>query len=103
MLRDYRESDAAAVSRLALAGFEEFRTAYSDWAAMSASISQMPSLAAVGELVVAELDGDLVGAVTYVSPDRPKGPVFRASLAHRPDARRPSCRARQRRGAHVDG
>jgi ribosomal protein S18 acetylase RimI-like enzyme len=76
MLRGYRESDAAAVSLLALAGFEEFRTAYSDWAAMSASIAQMPSLASVGELIVAELDGDLVGAVTYVSPDRPKAPFF---------------------------
>jgi hypothetical protein len=29
-LRDYHETDAAALSRLALAGFEEFQSAYSD-------------------------------------------------------------------------
>ena len=48
-LRDYRENDAGALSHLALAAFEEFQSAYSDWAAMSASISQMPSLDAAGE------------------------------------------------------
>jgi GNAT superfamily N-acetyltransferase len=43
---------------------------------MSASISQMPSLAAVGELIVAEVDGKLIGTVAYIPPDRPKAPFF---------------------------
>jgi hypothetical protein len=30
VIRDFRESDADAVSRLALTAFEEFRSAYSD-------------------------------------------------------------------------
>ena len=75
-LRDYRETDAAALSRLALAAFEEFQSAYSDWAAMSASISQMPSLASAGELIIAEAGGNLLGAVAYVGPERPKAPFF---------------------------
>jgi ribosomal protein S18 acetylase RimI-like enzyme len=75
-LRNYRETDAATLSRLALAAFREFQSAYSDWAAMSASISQMPSLAAAGELIIAEAGGALLGAVAYVGPERPKAPFF---------------------------
>ena len=76
MVRDFCKTDATAVSRLAVAGFEEFRSAYSDWPAMSASISQMPALATVGEVIVAELDEMLVGAVAYVAPGRPKASFF---------------------------
>lgn len=101
-LRDYRETDAAALSRLALAGFKEFQPAYSDWAAMSASISQMPSLAAAGELIIAEAGGTLLGAVAYIGPER-LGPVFRFSMAHHPDAGRRPSRAGQGRGACIDG
>ena len=79
VLRDFCDADAAAVRQLALAGFEEFRDAYSDWPAMSASITQMPALAKAGELIVAELDGKLVGAVTYVAPGRPKAVFFEAT------------------------
>jgi len=84
-LRDYRETDAAALSRLALAGFKEFQPAYSDWAAMSASISQMPSLAAAGELIIAEAGGTLLGLHRAGATE---GPVFRFSMAHHPDAGR---------------
>jgi len=76
VIRDFRGSDADAVNRLALAAFEEFRTAYSDWGAMAANISKMSTLASVGELIVAESLGNIVGAVTYVAPHRPKAPFF---------------------------
>jgi ribosomal protein S18 acetylase RimI-like enzyme len=76
LIRDFRDNDAEAVNRLALAAFEEFRTAYSDWPAMIANISKMSTLAAVGELVVAEVGPTLVGAVTYVAPHRPKAAFF---------------------------
>ena len=76
VIRDFRDDDAPAVNRLALAAFEEFRTAYSDWAAMAANISRMSTLATVGELVVAEGAGTIMGAVTYVPPHRPKATFF---------------------------
>ena len=79
ILRNYSDADAAAVRRLAVAAFEEFRSAYSDWMAMVASISQMPALAATAEIIVAELDGMLVGAVAYVAPGRPKAAFFDTS------------------------
>ena len=116
VLRDFCDADAAAVRQLALAGFEEFRDAYSDWPAMSASISQMPALAKAGELIVAELDGKLVGAVTYVAPSRPKADFFDATwpiirmLVVDPAARgkgvgralmAESCCRAKRDGAHV--
>jgi len=78
-LRDFRPSDAAHVNRVARAAFAEFRAAYSDWAAMSAAVSAMSRLTSVGELIVAEVDGALVGAVAYIAPDRPKPDFFDAS------------------------
>jgi ribosomal protein S18 acetylase RimI-like enzyme len=75
-IRDFHKEDAEAINRLALASFNEFRTAYSDWTAMAANISKMSSLANVGELIVAEYDGMISGAVTYVGPHRPKAAFF---------------------------
>jgi ribosomal protein S18 acetylase RimI-like enzyme len=79
MLRDFRQSDVAHVDRVALTAFAEFRSAYSDWSAMSAAVSATSALASVGELIVAELDGALVGAVAYIAPGRPKPDFFDAS------------------------
>jgi ribosomal protein S18 acetylase RimI-like enzyme len=36
----------------------------------------MPSLAAAGEIIIAEVGGTLLGAVAYVGPERPKAPFF---------------------------
>jgi ribosomal protein S18 acetylase RimI-like enzyme len=76
VIREFVESDAAAVNRVAVAAFEEFRTDYSDWTAMVANLSKMSTLAAVGELIVAERTGVIIGAVTYVAPHRPKAVFF---------------------------
>jgi GNAT superfamily N-acetyltransferase len=74
-LRDFRPSDARDVNRVALAAFAEFADLYSDWPAMSSRIARMSALADGGEIIVAELDGTIVGAVAYIPPNRPK-PVF---------------------------
>jgi ribosomal protein S18 acetylase RimI-like enzyme len=76
VIRGFLESDADDVNRLAVAAFAEFRTAYSDWTAMVANLSKMSTLAAVGELIVAERTGRIIGAVTYVAPHRPKAAFF---------------------------
>jgi ribosomal protein S18 acetylase RimI-like enzyme len=81
VIRDFREGDAYAVNGLALAAFEEFRAAYLDWTAMAASISKMSTLAAVGELIVAEGSETIVGAVTYVPPHKPKATFFDTAWA----------------------
>ena len=76
VIRDFLEKDADAVNGLAVAAFAEFQTAYSDWTAMVANLSKMSTLTAVGELMVAEGIGMIIGAVTYVAPHRPKAEFF---------------------------
>lgn len=76
-LRDYRPEDAAPLNALAVAAFEQFREAYEDWPGFRAKIADMAALAATGEIVVAEAEGALVGAVAYVGPGAPKAAFFR--------------------------
>jgi ribosomal protein S18 acetylase RimI-like enzyme len=75
-LRDFRAADAAEVDRVALAAFEQFRAHYTDWPAMAANVSRMSSLADQSEIVVAEREGRIVGAVAYVGAGRPKAAHF---------------------------
>ncbi len=76
MLRDYAVNDAEAVNRLALAAFDQFKTEYSDWPAMAASVGTMSALAEQGEIVVAEIAGTIAGAVAYISAHRRKAEYF---------------------------
>jgi ribosomal protein S18 acetylase RimI-like enzyme len=75
-LRDFREADAVHVNRVALAAFDQFRSAYSDWSAMASAIGRMSDLADGGEIIVAELDERIIGAVAYIPPGRPKAAYF---------------------------
>lgn len=76
MLRDFKPTDAEAVNALALAAFDQFRSAYADWAVFSRNIGSMASLATAGELIVAAVDERIVGAVVYVAPHKPKKEFF---------------------------
>ena len=75
-LRDFRPADAPQVNRLAVAAFEQFKTHYSDWPAMAASIGRMATLTEIGEIIVAERDDQIIGAVTYVPPGGPNPSCF---------------------------
>jgi len=77
VVRDFLPSDSAYVNSLALRAFEQFKGAYQDWPGFRAKIGNMSALAEVGEIVVAEVDGPIVGAVAYVSPFAPKADFFR--------------------------
>jgi ribosomal protein S18 acetylase RimI-like enzyme len=46
---------------------------------MVANISKMSTLAAIGEIIVAELNSTVIGAVSYVPPNRPKAAFFDSS------------------------
>ncbi|OAF06037.1 GNAT family N-acetyltransferase [Bradyrhizobium centrolobii] len=76
MLRDYQPTDAEAVGRVALAAFTQFAPHYSDWPAMANNVSRMAELSRTGEIIVAEDDGRVVGAVAYVGPNKPKAAFF---------------------------
>jgi ribosomal protein S18 acetylase RimI-like enzyme len=75
-IRDYEDADAPALNRVALAAFTEFKDQYSDWPAMAASVSRMSELASTGEIVLAEIDGHVAGAVAYVPAGKPKANYF---------------------------
>lgn len=77
VVRDFLPSDSAQVNTLALRAFEQFKSSYQDWPGFRAKIGNMSALADVGEIVVAEVEGQIVGAVAYVSPSTPKAEFFR--------------------------
>ncbi len=76
MLGDYAANDAEAVNRLALAAFDQFKTEYSDWPAMAASVGSMSALAEQGEIIVAEIAGTIAGAAAYIPAHRRKAEYF---------------------------
>ena len=75
-LREFRAADAPRVDRLALAAFAQFEGYYSDWPAMAASLGQMATLADNGDIILAEHADQIIGAVVYVAPGRPKPSCF---------------------------
>jgi predicted N-acetyltransferase YhbS len=75
-LRTFRDGDAAKVNELALAAFVQFRSLYSDWPEMASAIGQMSTLADTGEIIVAERDECVIGAVAYIPAGRPKPAYF---------------------------
>jgi ribosomal protein S18 acetylase RimI-like enzyme len=76
VLRDYQKEDAAQVNRVALAAFDQYKMAYSDWPTFSQGIGNMSALAAHGEIIVAQQADEIVGAVAYVGPGQPKSDFF---------------------------
>lgn len=75
-IRAFEPADALTVNALALKAFEQFQSAYNDWPAFKAKIAEMSSLAGAGELLVAEIDRQIVGAVVYIGPGMPKADFF---------------------------
>jgi GNAT superfamily N-acetyltransferase len=78
-IRDFASADADAVNCLAVAAFAPFAPHYTDWPAMAANLAKMSALAASGEIVVAEADGRVAGAVAYIPPGAPKAAFFDAA------------------------
>lgn len=76
-IRDYLPSDASYINDLAVAAFEQFKDAYTDWPGFQSKIASLSALAEVGEIIVAELRGRIVGAVAYIGPTKPKSVFFR--------------------------
>jgi ribosomal protein S18 acetylase RimI-like enzyme len=81
LIRPYSPSDAEAVNATALAAFAQYRGVYSDWDVLERGVGSMTSLADTGEIVVAEVDGAVVGAVAYIGPGQsPRADFFEPEL-----------------------
>jgi len=75
-VRDYRGSDTEDVNRIAVSAFGQFENEYKDWPAMVAGLSRMASLSATGDVIVAEYQDRIVGAVAYFGPNVAKASFF---------------------------
>jgi ribosomal protein S18 acetylase RimI-like enzyme len=76
VVRPFKLSDREAVNRVALAAFAQYEHAYDDWPGFSARIGRTADLAGQAELLVAECDGQVAGAVVHVAPGRPRSAIF---------------------------
>ena len=92
-LRDFSASDAAIIDRLAVASFSQYSNDFQDWPAMVRVLEKMSDMAGNAEIIIAEHEGRIVGAVGYVPPSSPKSAHFRPEwpivrmLVVDPDAR----------------
>lgn len=75
-INNFEANYSNSLNNLALEAFEEYRNEYSDWPAFSKMIGNLASFAEHAEIIVATQGNELVGAVIYVAPDRPKSDIF---------------------------
>jgi GNAT superfamily N-acetyltransferase len=75
-IRDYCGADRERVNEVTLAAFAQLSSYYDDWPAMAAGIGNVAALAERGELIVAEHDNAIIGAVAYIPPRAPKAAYF---------------------------
>lgn len=92
-LRAFEDADAPVINRLAVLAFSQYQHAYNDWPAMTRVLEKMSEMAKTSEVVIAEHDGRLIGAVGYLPPFAAKAAHFEAEwplvrmLVVDPDAR----------------
>lgn len=76
LVRAYAEADREAVNAVARAAFAQYVNDYADWPSFIEGIGRMADLAANADLLVAEQDGAIAGAVAHVAPGRPRAAFF---------------------------
>ena len=72
IVRPYLEKDKATVNSLAIEAFAQFKDHYNDWQSIKSVVGNMASLASTSELIVAEINHEVVGAVALVHPGKDK-------------------------------
>ena len=76
LVRPYASQDREAVNAVARAAFMQYSRDYADWPGFIEGIGKMADLAAQAEVLVAEQDGVVVGAVAHVRPGQPRAAFF---------------------------
>ena len=75
-VRAYAPADREAVNAVARAAFAQYAHDYDDWPTFIDGIGRMADLADNADLLVAEVEGKVVGAVAHVGPGRPRAAFF---------------------------
>ena len=85
LYRAFEARDAPGINAVALAAFKQYAHDYDDWITRQTGFTKAAELAQIGEMIVAEQNGQVVGAVTYMAPDPtlrlPRADYFDASWA----------------------
>jgi ribosomal protein S18 acetylase RimI-like enzyme len=76
LVRPYEPADREAVNDAARAAFSQYADDYEDWPSFVEGIGRMADLAKDADVLVAEQDGVIVGAVAHVGPGRPRAAFF---------------------------
>src|SRR5262249_20754015 len=80
-IRTARDSDRVAAGLVLQRSFAEYEREYPEWGPLLRAGNPMEKAAPEGELLVAEMDGEIVGCVVYVPPGRSRNPVFEKEWA----------------------
>jgi ribosomal protein S18 acetylase RimI-like enzyme len=75
-VRPYVEADREAVNAVARAAFAQYAGDYADWPTFIEGIGRMAELADAADVLVAEQDGAIAGAVAHVGPGGPRAAFF---------------------------
>jgi ribosomal protein S18 acetylase RimI-like enzyme len=78
LIRNYVPADQALVDQLVRDAWSELALLMPGWPELAPRLQALTANADASEVIVAELDGQLVGAVGYVGPRQPKQDFFQA-------------------------
>jgi ribosomal protein S18 acetylase RimI-like enzyme len=76
IIRDYQPEDQHAVDAVVRAAWQELAALMPGWSGLASRLGALTEKAAESEVIVAEIDERVVGAVGYVGPHRPKPDFF---------------------------
>jgi ribosomal protein S18 acetylase RimI-like enzyme len=72
IVRPYLEKDKEAINSVAIEAFAQFKDYYNDWEPIKSVVGNMASLESISDLIVAEINNEIVGAVALVHPGKDK-------------------------------
>jgi ribosomal protein S18 acetylase RimI-like enzyme len=75
-IRPYGDADRDAVNAVARTAFAQYADDYEDWPSFIEGIGRMADLAKDADVLVAEQDGVVIGAVAHVGPGKPRAAFF---------------------------
>ncbi len=79
LIRKFHDRDALAIGNVAVAAFTQFEGKYNNWPSMKMGLQNMSELSHNGDVIVAEHQGEVVGAVAYIPANAEKESYFKES------------------------
>lgn len=70
IVRPYLKKDKEIINSVAIEAFAQFKEHYNDWKLIKSVVGNMASLETTSDLIVAEVNNEVVGAVALVHPGK---------------------------------